>query len=220
MRGRKTDWAGVTQGNLTVLYEDGKDSMGNRLWVCKCKCGNTVHKPNNALYQGAKTCSVSCGVTTSNKERAKHNHAKDGVRTKVYTAWISMKERCNNPNQAHYHRYGGRGITVCRRWDKFENFLADMGEPPTPKHTLDRINNEKGYSPSNCNWVTRKEQSNNRGVTLRTEIDGEVLTLVQIAEKYKVNYMTIFQRYARGLRGKEVITKQQIGRKSNESNNN
>lgn len=79
-----------------------------------------------------------------------------------YNSWRSMRERCLNPKYVKWHRYGGRGITICDRWDIYENFLADMGRKPSSKHSLDRINNEGNYEPSNCRWATNKEQCANR----------------------------------------------------------
>lgn len=84
-------------------------------------------------------------------------------KTTEYFTWGAIKQRCYNPNHQKFEEYGGRGITVCKRWkDSFENFLEDMGKKPTPKHTLDRIDNSKGYSPKNCRWVTRSIQGSNR----------------------------------------------------------
>lgn len=90
-----------------------------------------------------------------------HGHTIGGKHSDTYTSWYHMIARCNNPNSEHWHRYGGRGITVCARWNKFENFLSDMGTRP-PGLTLERKMNDQGYSPDNCLWATRKEQAQNR----------------------------------------------------------
>jgi len=93
--------------------------------------------------------------------RRNHGH----YQTPTYVSWKSMVKRCNNPNDKDHPRYGGRGIRVCKRWLDFRLFLVDMGERPSPEHTIDRINNRHGYTKINCRWATRKQQANNRGLS-------------------------------------------------------
>ncbi len=100
------------------------------------------------IYAGRDPFTKSIGVAESNKRRTKHGMCK----TRVHAAWRRMKARCNNPNHPYYHRYGGRGIKVCARWNTFQNFLADMGQPAKGE-IIDRRNNDKGYSPDNCRWA-------------------------------------------------------------------
>lgn len=98
-------------------------------------------------------------------------HGMDG--TSVYRAWISLKARCNNRKDKDYYKYGGRGISVCDRWQKsFENFYKDMGNKPTPNHSIDRINNNGNYEPSNCRWATARQQRVNRRTSNKTGVPG------------------------------------------------
>lgn len=134
-------------------------------------------------------------VIESNKRRAKHNQAHTGESSKVHKAWVSIKQRCLNPKSAAYHRYGGRGVTVCKEWaDSFESFYKYVGEPPTPKHTLDRIDNNKGYEPDNVRWATRKEQSNNTNSNTWVEYDGKRMTWAQWAEYLGIGYNCLMTR--------------------------
>jgi hypothetical protein len=97
-----------------------------------------------------------------NVSRATHGHAGCGAKSLTYKTWVGMCGRCTNPGHSRFADYGGRGITVDPRWFDFSNFLADMGEKPSPELSLDRVDNDQGYSPSNCRWVTRSEQALNR----------------------------------------------------------
>lgn len=114
-------------------------------------------------------------------------------KTPEYSSWESMIQRCNNQNNRAFKDYGGRGITVCKRWLKFENFYADMGARP-PQHSLERIDNNKGYTPTNARWATRSEQQRNRRTNRLVTIDGRLMTIAAAAELIGVKYMTAYHR--------------------------
>jgi hypothetical protein len=158
------DLTGRKFGRWTVLGRANHNDAHNKpLWVCRCDCGVERLVTGGNLRSGI---SQSCGCLKSERTRAvhfKHGHsrAQNGKRPRVYTTWLGMLQRCLNPRNPGFHNYGGRGIIVCKRWHKFENFYADMGDPPDGL-TLDRKDNDKGYSPQNCKWSTRLEQVHNR----------------------------------------------------------
>lgn len=131
------------------------DASGPRFdWQCQCDCGEIIVTRARNVKSGH---TMSCGCL--NKERVSERHRTHGMSDKpIYLNWQTMIQRRENANNPHYHRYGGRGITVCDRWKSFEHFYADMGDPPTRKHSLDRQDNERGYSPDNCRWATARQQ--------------------------------------------------------------
>lgn len=126
----------------------------------------------------------------------------------LYSVWQSMKRRCNNPNSPSYHRYGGRGISVCKEWTSdFFQFVADMGERPE-NTSLERIDNNKGYEPSNCKWATRKEQQRNRAYKVVVTIGGIDYRAIELADICGLKVDTIVQRASIGLSYEEVIAKE------------
>ena len=148
-------------GRLTPIQEITPDSKKATRWLFKCDCGKSVQVYAANIVSGA---TQSCGCLNSElviKRNLKHGDNE----TVEYRAWLSMRRRCNNSNYENYSYYGGRGIRVCDRWlNSFENFYEDMGEKPWPKklYSLDRINNDGNYEPSNCRWATWKQQNRNR----------------------------------------------------------
>ena len=161
-------------GRLTVLRRDGVRKYGNKTypqWLCQCDCGNTTLVTDIALiYKGTQSCGCLIALVTSAVSRT-HGRTK----SPEYNSWRGMIERCNNPNNNHYHIYGAQGIKVCERWRTFANFLEDMGARPEGM-TLDRYPLKDGnYEPGNCRWATPKQQNRNTSRTILIEWGGETL---------------------------------------------
>lgn len=136
----------------------------------------------------------------------KHGASRIGQKTPEYRIWCAMRERCANPHHNQFHRYGGRGIRVCERWDSFANFLTDMGVRPSASHSIDRYPNKDGnYEPGNCRWATDVEQARNKSTSMILTLNGETLHVLEWANKLNLSINTIRMRLRKSRDPAEVL---------------
>jgi hypothetical protein len=190
-------------GRLTAIERAGRHMANGVPWRCLCECGNEIVVPSGRLKSGnTKSCGCLSRDITGSLRRT-HGMS----RSSEYASWTSMKDRCFNPNNDDYALYGGRGITVCRRWkNSFENFLADMGTKPFPRASIDRINTNGNYSPTNCRWSSQKTQTRNKRTNKVIEFDGHRRTVAEWAERTGLHRSVIEGRIARGWPLEEVLS--------------
>jgi hypothetical protein len=194
---KKESLIGRRFGKLVVLEEAPRyispKGESRVSWVCQCECGNkAVYRSTTLKYSPIVGC--GCGKMSGNGSR---RHGLTG--TKIYRAWNAMKNRCNNSKGFRYVLYGGRGIKVCERWNAFENFLKDMGQPPTITHTLDRIDVNGNYEPGNCRWVTQKVQTRNQRRNVLIEYKGRIQCVGAWCEELRIKLPTVFNRIYSGI---------------------
>lgn len=190
-------------GKLTVLAAGTRPSKrgGSTKVPCVCDCGETVEKRSGNLDEGSRC--RRCFLAHMSQVFTTHGqHPRD-----VFRIWGLMKNRCFNPNADQWAQYGGRGITVCRRWESFVAFRDDMGPRPSPKHTLERVNNDLGYFPENCRWATMREQCRNRRSSKNITAFGQTKTLAEWAEESPVSYGAIQYRLKNGWSAEDAIQK-------------
>ena len=184
---------GQRYGKLTVLKFARLDTCKRSYWICLCDCGTTTPPVRRDSLTSGGTISCGCRLTEYNKNQATHGLSK----TKIYRTWAMMLQRCNNPKCVNYPNYGGRGITVCKEWENFDNFFAYMGYPPESK-SIERMDVNKGYFPENCTWATTKEQLNNQRRSIRLIVDGESMTVEDYAAKVGRTKKAVYMSYRRG----------------------
>lgn len=197
------DLTGQRFGRWTVISRAQSTPAGGARWLCRCECGTDRIISSGCLRNGhTKSCGCLNSEITSARNRT-HGLSKDSA----YQSWGSMIKRCLNPNCKAFGDYGGRGITVCERWLKFENFYADMGPRPSDKHELDRFpNNDGNYEPGNCRWATVAEQARNRRSNRLLTFRGETLTLTEWSERTGIDRGAITARLKRGWSIERTLT--------------
>lgn len=197
--GNKKEMLGKRFGRYLVIAEDKRDSQGAIYYKCLCDCGTEKIVRGSELRAGNV---VSCGCYNREIIRKKNPRSK----TKLYGVYLGMKQRCGNPNNTGYPNYGGRGIKVCSEWDTFENF-REWAEANGYKEglTIERIDVNGNYEPTNCRWATRYEQQFNKRTSLYITIDGVTKNASQWADETGINRTTLLLRIRRGLTGRDII---------------
>lgn len=193
------DITGEVFGKLTVIgLSHSKEKRS--FWFCRCECGNETIARKDALSNGhTQSCGCLRRGVVSEISRA-HGMTMGLKRCEPeYNIWRAMMSRCFNPKNEHYQDYGGRGIFVCDEWRCYENFYNDMGSRPTKEHSIDRSNNDLGYSKDNCRWATKVEQATNKRNTVWVEMVDGLMPLSSASRKYGIPKATIRKRLLRGV---------------------
>lgn len=200
------DLTGQNFGRLTVIERRIDARRNATVWRCKCSCGNVIDVFAGNLTRGHTS---SCGclrVDTTTKMHVTHGL----VHHPLYIVWGGMKKRCTNPNCAAYPNYGGRGIGICDEWEQDFKMFYDwaMSSGYADNLTLDRIDNDGDYEPSNCRWVDKLTQVRNRRNTLLVQHGGKTQTLKAWADELGIGYHTLYSRINRGWSVDETLTKE------------
>lgn len=190
------DMTGRRFGMLTVVSRAENGKYGDAMWQCQCDCGGTVIVRAGDLRRGS-TKSCKCMKREWNRE----SHTTHGLsNTRLHKIWSMVIERCNNHNHVQYHRYGGRGIKMCEEWEK--DFVAfyewAMANGYEDGLTLDREDNDKGYSPDNCRWITMREQQHNRSNNHLVTMNGRTQNVTQWCNELGVNRAYVYKRLKKG----------------------
>ena len=198
-------------GRLTVIERAGKDKFRHVIWKCKCECGNYINIVGYSLERGQTT---SCGCYR--KEKSIERFTIHNMRnSRIYYIWRSMRMRCNNQKNSSYKNYGGRGIKVCKEWNEsFESFYEwAVQNGYSEDLSIDRIDCNGNYEPSNCRWADIKTQANNKRNNHKITIDNVTKNLKEWCDYYELNRSTVYRRIAKGLPQKYWFYQGQLPRK-------
>lgn len=190
----RLDLVGKRFARLVVLADAGRIThpcgSSHSIWLCRCDCGTETKVYGSALKNGnTKSCGCLLIDVATNRVRS---HGKTG--TPTYRCWQAMLSRCRNSNAACYANYGGRGISVCGRWLRFENFAADMGAHPGLGYSIERINNDGNYEPGNCRWASRREQNRNKRTNVVLTLNGTTKLLKDWATDLGIDQASLRER--------------------------
>lgn len=210
---RRKDIVGQVFGFLTVAAFDRVADYGQTYWRCMCHCGTeTVVRKSHLKGGSTKSCGCERAAMVS-ATHTTHGHWKGGKGSSEYSTWVSARVRCHTPSGHAYKDYGARGITMCDRWrfgengkSGFECFIADMGLRPEGG-TLDRIDNNKGYSLDNCRWISMKDQGRNKRSNRVIECSRGTMCVSEAAELYGIGYNAVIKRLNAGWDVERALTK-------------
>lgn len=182
--GKAIDITGQVFGELKAIRFSGRNALRQTTWECECTCGNKVIVSSCHLRYGhTRPCGCLRIKTTINRS-FRHGKARRGRAATEYRSWQAMIKRCCDSDNPKYKDYGGREITVCERWrNSFKEFLKDMGEPSETANTIERIDVNGNYEPSNCRWATPDEQARNKRSNIRLTINGQTLCVAEWSRK-------------------------------------
>lgn len=205
----KIDLTGNQYGRLTAIEKVGTDKH-QAVWRCKCSCGNEKITKSTNLVQG-KTKSCGCLVLDTNRairsgkknpSTTTHGETTQKKRSPEYVCWLSMRQRCNDPNHRNYKNYGGKGIQVCESWNQsFESFLKDMGRKQVKGQSIDRVNSLENYTPENCRWATHLQQQNNKTNNNIVFVNGVPLSAIEASRLLNIPYSTLRYRITKFKQG-------------------
>lgn len=217
MTRKAVDITGQTFGRLTVLRREGsgayRDGKKFAKWRCLCVCGVEIVTVGTELRNGSVR---SCGCLRSDLRRTRPGNLIHGMwRSPIYAIWRSAKRRCTDPEHPQYPSYGGRGITICPEWAaSFQAFYNHIGPRPSADHSLDRIDNDRGYEPGNVRWATREEQASNKRTNRIVEYDGDRTTVTRLARRVGLEPSIVRNRMSRGWSVNDAVSRPVTRRKA------
>lgn len=191
---KRKELAGLVFGRYTVISWITRSKNGTSKWLCRCECGTEKVIFATALLDGT---TKSCGCLSreqAGKRLTTHGQTRGKQRSGAYISWDRMKQRCNTKSNKHY---GGKGVSYCKKWESFENFLLDMGERPDGM-TLDRIDPRGNYEPANCRWATHEQQAGNKTNNRVVEYEGKTYNLTELCRMLGVPTALVFKRIYSG----------------------